>query len=604
MTNRLRQMLRPETLRADAMAGLLLAVLALPQGIAFATLAGLPPQYGIYSSIIPCAVAAIFGSSNHVVSGPTNANSLALFAALSPLAIPGSPDYIAFALAVTGLVGIIQLSIGAFRLGWMTDFIAPSVLIGFMSGAAVLIALYALPNLFGLHLTGGHEPYAVLSGLINTAKHINLSALLVGLCTLLVTIGVARISRRLPFMLIGILAGYAMSELLIRYFHGEPVARIGDVPSVLPPFSIPSASFSMLPQFISIAGALTIVALGQSVSISKALALRSRQHLDVDREIMGQGLCNIAGSFFSSYLSCGSLNRSLPNLLAGARTPLAAVLSSVFLVILALATRPFLERIPMPAIAAMLAYIAYSLFDVRGFARLARVSKTDFGVGVVTAIGMWFLPFQQAILIGCAFSLLLYLHRTAHPAIRALVPDPKSPGRIFTPIADFTELIPECPQIKLVRVEGSIYFGAAGYVSQVLHNMRNSATQKHLLVMVKSMNFVDLAGAEVWENELSARRAMGGGLYFHRPRDAVRKIWHRTGFDIRLGPENIFERKHEALASIYKQLDQDICATCPVRIFAECRKFPPSLDMDAVECHAAEIPPSSSESGVRDLAPQ
>ncbi|HEY5225220.1 MAG TPA: SulP family inorganic anion transporter [Methylovirgula sp.] len=569
------------TLRSDALAGLLGAVLALPQGIAFATLAGLPPQYGIYSAIVPCAVAALFGSSHHVISGPTNANSLALFAALSPLAIPGSPHYIAFALAVTGLVGIMQLAVGGFRLGWVTDFIAPAVLLGFMSGAAILIGLYALPDLLGLNLPDTHGVFAVLSGLSAKIQYFNPSAVIVAVSTFAVTIGMARLSRRLPFMLMGIVAGLAVSELLARYPSWPSMSRVGTIPSILPSLSLPSMSLARLPEFVSIAGALSIVALGQSVSIAKALAQRSGQRLDVNREFIGQGLSNIVGSFFSCYVSCGSLNRSLPNFLAGAQTQLAGVFSAIFLVLLALATRPLLERLPMPAIAALLIYIAFGLIDVRGFIRLARVHQADLGVASVTLVGMLFLPFQQAILIGGAFSLLLYLHRTAHPAIRALVPDPASPDHAFTPIVNFPDLMPECPQIKLIRVEGSIYFGAAGYVSQVLHNMRKSATQKHLLAMVKSMNFIDLAGAEVWENELSARRAMGGDLYFHSPRSAVRQIWQKIGFDVRLGPKNIFDRKHEALASIYTKLDHDICAACSVRIFAECRKAHSASDAAA-----------------------
>jgi SulP family sulfate permease len=567
-----------ETFRADALAGLLLAVLSLPQGIAFATLAGLPPQYGIYSSIVPCAVAALFGSSHHVVSGPTNANSLALFAALSPLAVPGGPNYIALALAVTLLVGIIQFGLGVFRLGWMTDFIAPAVLMGFLSGGAVLIGLYALPDFFGLTLVTSHRPFSVAAGLVHSLSDINPNALAISLCTLAATAGAGYISRRLPFMLIGIFAGYELSELLDRFPQWGSIDRIGHLPSVLPPFSIPAMSFAMLPDLLAISGALSIVALGQSVSIAKALAQRSGQYLNTDREILGQGLCNIVGSFFSSYVSCGSLNRSLPNFLAGGRTPLAAFLSAGFLIFLAFISRPLLERLPMPAIAAMLVYIAYGLFDAQGFVRLARVNKADFCVAAITGGGLLFLPFQQAILIGCAISLLLYLHCTAHPGVRTLVPNPAVPGRTFTPIEEFATPMVECPQLKLVRIEGAIYFGAAGYVSQRLHNMRHMTTQKHLLVMVKSMNFIDLAGAEVWEQELTARRAMGGDLYFHRPRNPVRELWQKIGFDVRLRPENIFGTKREAVASIYTQLDRTICASCVARIFAECEKLRAASD--------------------------
>ena len=554
MSGRLCDITTPATLRADAMAGLLGAVLALPQGIAFATLAGLPPQYGIYSAIVPCAVAALFGSSHHVVSGPTNANSLALFAALSPLAIPGSPQFIAFAIAVTGLVGVMQLAVGGFKLGWVTDFIAPAVLVGFMSGAAILIGLYALPDFLGLQLPNSHGPFGVLSGLAAKIRDLSLSAVIVGAWTLVATITVARISRRLPFMLIGIIVGFITSELLEKYSQWPSVARIGSIPSVLPPFSVPSISFSMLPQFVPIAGALSIVALGQSVSIAKALAQRSGQRLDVNREFIGQGMSNIVGSFFSCYVSCGSLNRSLPNFLAGARTQFAAVLSAIFLVVLAFATRPLLERLPMPAIAALLVYIAYGLIDVRGFARLARVNQADLGVASLTLGGMLFLPFQQAILIGTGLALLLYLTAPRIPQSGRWFPTPHPrPGRLRLWKNSLVRLL-QCPQLKLARVEGSIYFGAAGYLSQRLHDMRNGSTQNHLLVMAKSMNHIDLAGDEVWEQELNARRKTGGDLYFHRPRSAVRQLWAKTGFDGRLGLENIFATKKNAIKFIYRRL--------------------------------------------------
>lgn len=561
----------PATLRADAMAGLLGAILALPQGIAFAKLAGLPPQYGIYSAIVPCAVAAIFGSSHHVVSGPTNANSLALFAALTPLAAAGSPPYIALAITVTALVGIAQLALGVFRLAWITDFIAPAVLLGFISGAAILIGLYALPDVLGVSLAGGHGGLGVLAHLPAMAANYNLTAVLISATTLATTIVTAQISRKLPFMLVGIMAGLAISELLKKYPHLPSVTRIGVIPSVLPLFSIPSAPLSVLPDLVSIVGALSIVALGQSVSIAKVLAQRSGQRLDVDREFVGQGLSNIAGSLFSCYVSCGSLNRSMPNFIAGARTGMAALLSAVFLLGLASVTRPLLEQIPMPAIGALLVYIAIGLIDVRGFVHLARLNRADLTIAVTTLVSMLFLPFQQAILIGTGMSLILYLQRTSHPAVRVLLPDPTTPARIFTPLEDLELPTGECPQLKLVRIEGAVYFGAASFISQRLHDMRSGSTQKHLLLMAKSMNFIDLSGADVWEHELKARRANGGDLYFHRPRASVRKAWRESGFETRLRTENIFDSKRTAITSIYRKLDKTICATCPVRAFAECR---------------------------------
>lgn len=569
------------------MAGLLGAILGLPQGIAFASLAGLPPEYGIYTAIVPCVVAAIFGSSNHVVSGPTNANSLALFAALSPLALVGSPQYIVYAFALTVLVGILQFSVGALKLGWITDFIAPSVLTGFMSGAAVLIFLYAIPDALGLSLPAEHSLFTVLSGTFGGLGSANLGAVIVAAVTLTVTFLVARVSRKLPFMLIGIAAGFVCNEILLRYPLAPPVKMVGAIPSVIPPFSNPLVPIEILPELLSIAAALSIVALGQSISIAKALAQRSGQHLDINREIRGQGLSNMVGGFFSSYLSCGSLNRSSPNLTAGAQTPMAAVLSAVFIVVLALLTRPQLERLPEPAIGALLLYIAFTLFDARGFARLFLLSRTDFAIAATTFVGMFVLPLQYAILLGSGLSLFLYLKRTAHPGVRVLLPDLSNPRRTFTPIEELAAPAQECPQIKLVRIEGSIYFGAASYLASRLHHLRR-APQKHLLVMTKSMNFIDLSGAQVWEQELDARREMQGDLYFHRPRTSVREFWIKTGFLDRLGPGNVFDSKSEAISAIYARLNPEVCRTCTAQVFQECQLRRQALEDTALSSQTGE----------------
>ncbi|QZO01023.1 SulP family inorganic anion transporter [Chenggangzhangella methanolivorans] len=318
----------PRTARADALAGLLGAFLVLPQGLAFATLAGLPPHYGVFSAIVPTIVAAVFGSSLHVVSGPTNANSLAIVAALSPLALVGTPDYVALVLAVTAMVGVIQLAVGAFRLGFVTDFMSPSVLLGFTSGAAALIACYALPELLGLQLNA-HGPFGLVEAVFTYWRLINPSAVAIAVVTLAVTFLVRRLVRPAPFMLCGLLAGWALSEAIVRLWGDADVALVGGIPAALPGFTLPIPPLGRLGELLPIAGALAIIALGQSVSIAKAIAARSGQRVDVNREFVGQGLSNIAGGFFSAYLSCGSLNRSVPNFEAGARSPLAAVFSAL-----------------------------------------------------------------------------------------------------------------------------------------------------------------------------------------------------------------------------------------------------------------------------------
>ncbi|ODV42229.1 sulfate transporter [Cupriavidus sp. UYMMa02A] len=565
------------TLRADVVAGLLGAVLVLPQGVAFATLAGLPPEYGIYTAVVPCIVAALFGSSWHVMSGPTNANSLALFAMLSPVAFAGSPAYIGLALAVTILVGCMQLAVGTLRLGTLANFISPSVLLGFTCGAATLIGLYALKDLFGLAVPTGTSAFGVLRFLFDNLDAVNWGAATVGAVTLAATLLFKRLGKRLPFMLLGLMAGYGVALLLNQagWGGGHHVNVVGPIPSAIPAFGVPDISWRSVPDLLGIASALTIVALGQSISIAKAVALRSGQHIDANREFIGQGLSNIAGGLFSGYISCGSLNRSVPNFEAGAKTPLASIFSALWLVALVAVSAPLLAQIPLAAIAAMLLLVAWGLFDFARLRRIAALSRAEFAIAVGTFAATLVIRLEMAVLLGTILSLVAYLYRTSRPAVRSLVPDADDPDRRFTPLDELQRPQPECPQLKLLRMEGAIYFGAVQYVTDRLHGLRTvDASQKHMLAMTKSMNFIDLAGAEMWEAELSERRAAGGDLYFHRPRTQVLQTWEQTGFSAKLGPAHVFSTKRQALHTIIAQLSPDICAQCQVRIFEECAQRP------------------------------
>src|SRR5436190_4636481 len=567
------------SVRADVVAGVLGALLVLPQGIAFATLAGLPPEYGLYTAVVPCIVAALFGSSWHVVSGPTNANSLALFATLAPLALVGSPEYIALALAVTVLVGTMQFLIGALRLGTIANFISPAALRGFMGGAAALIALYALPDLLGLPAPTAHRLGALAGHLAANVDRVAPAALAVGLFTIAASLALKRWLPRLPYMLLGLLAATALAVAIDRVSGGvHRVAVVGPIPAIWPHLTLPAFDLRLLPDLIGIAFALTIVALGQSISIAKAVAARSGQAIDANREFRGQGLSNIVGGFFSSYVSCGSLNRSLPNLEAGARTPLAAVFASIWLLALLAMTAPLLALIPLPAIAALLLLVAWSLFDLAGWQRLWTYSRQDFAIAAATALATVTIRLEVAILLGTVLSLVTFLHRTSKPSMRVMGFDSTDPARPFVVRADVPDPLPECPQLKMIRMEGEVYFGAVSHVGDQLRDLRAPVgSPKHLLVMAKSMNFIDLPAADLWRNELLTRRAIGGDLYFHRPRSPVLELWQRIGFLGELGTDHIFPAKRIAIRTIFDRLDREICAHCTIRVFEECGTLPPPI---------------------------
>jgi len=580
----------PATLRHDLMAALLGAVLVLPQGIAFATLAGLPPEYGLYTAIVPCIIAALFGSSWHVMSGPTNANSLALFAMLSPLALAFSPAYIQMVLAVTVLVGVMQWLIGALRLGTLANFISPAALFGFTSGAALLIGVYALPDLLGLAAAAEHGAAAVLLHVVAQVRAVQPAALAVAGVTLAIALLVRRWRPSWPSMLAGLVTATLLSWAWSTYVSASPLPlrTVGQIQTPWPQFAVPTVSWSALSELLGLAFALTIVALGQSISIAKAVAARSGQRIDANREFRGQGLSNIVGGFFSSYVSCGSLNRSMPNLEAGARTPLAAVFSAVLLLVLVALSASLLAQIPMAALAALLLLVAVSLLDLKRWKQLYVLSRTEFGVALATLVATVSIRLELAILLGTLLSLMTFLYRTSKPAMRTMGFDSRAPDRQFVVLADAASPLPECPQLKLLRMEGEVYFGATPHVADTLHALRHAPQpQKHLLVMGKSMNFIDLAGAQLWEAELNARRAMGGNLYFHRPRPEVIQMWQTTGFTGLLGPEHQFSDKRRAIATIFTRLDLQICRRCTARIFEECRSVP---GPDVVDTPVPAIP--------------
>jgi SulP family sulfate permease len=443
-----------------------------------------------------------------------------------------------------------------------------------------------LPDLLGLPPPTAHRLGNLAEHLWTHLGRVAPAACLVGILTIAAALLLKRLLPRTPHMLLALLLATIVAFIVDRLAHGagQRIEVVGPIPAVWPRFAPPSFDVRLLPDLIGIAFALTIVALGQSISIAKAVASKSGQHIDANREFRGQGLSNIVGGLFSSYVSCGSLNRSLPNYEAGARTPLAAVFASLWLLLFVAVSASLLALIPMPAIAALLLLISWSLFDLPSWRQLWRYSRQDFAVAVATFVATISIRLEVAILLGTILSLVTYLYRTSKPAIRTMGFDATGPVRPFVVRADVPEALPECPQLKMIRMEGEVYFGAVSHVSDQLRDLRAPAhAPKHLLVMAKSMNFIDLAAAEMWRAELVARRAAGGDLYFHRPRAPVLELWQRVGFMAELGTDHIFPAKRIAIATIFDRLDRGICAHCTIRVFEECQALPLPIDGAASE---------------------
>jgi SulP family sulfate permease len=561
------------TLRADALAGLVGAIVVLPQGVAFATLAGLPPEYGLYCAMVPTLVAALFGSSLHAIAGPTNPVSLMVFAVLSPLATPFTPHYVALALTLALMSGVIMLALGVLGFGSLVNFMSRSVVVGFTAALGVFIFLSQLGSFLGIAL----PPSSFRDMVAGTFTHLDQTrpwVAVVAAATVAVGALAGRVLPKVPPMLAAMVLGSVAAYFLNRALGVERTGlqTLGPLPGALPPLSLPDVSATTLQALLPGALAVALVSLTQALSIAHAIALKSGQRLDNNQEFVAQGLANVAAAFFSGFPTSASANRCGINYDAGARTPMSAIFAALLLVVLLLAVGPLVSYLPLAVVAGLLFLVAWNLIDLPRIRKILTTSRGEGAVLAVTFFATLLLDLEFAILVGILVSLVLYLNRTSHPIMRSLVPDPRHSERKMTEVEDG---LLECPQLKLLRIEGSIYFGAVGHVERHLDALReNSPGQKHLLLMSKSINTVDMAGAELLVEEARRRRNDGGELYFYSLRKPVEELLERGGYMQEIGREHVFRGKREAIGGVFTRLDRSICARCRARIFEECASVP------------------------------
>jgi sulfate permease, SulP family len=555
------------TLRADVLAGLVGAVMVLPQGVAYATLAGMPPEYGLYGAMLPAIVGALWGSSWHLMSGPTNATSLMVFATVSALAAPFTPAYVAIVLTLNLMVGIVKLGLGVARLGKLVNFISTSVVIGFTAGAGLLIIGAQLRNFFGIDVP---QQASFIAGLRDFVTHLGATdpgVLGVGVFTLVAAIAGRRFLPRVPYMLTGIVAG-ALCAWVLSLTGVAHVPTIGALPSAVPPLSVPEMSLQTWQTLAPIALALTVIGLSEAISSARAVALKSGQRIDGNQEFIGQGLANIVGAFTSSYPTSGSFNRTGANYEAGARTPLACVFSAVLLLVILLLVRPLAGYLPVASMAAVLFIVAMGLIDVRAMRRVWRTSRADALTLAITFVATLTIRLEVAILVGVLASLLVYLNWATHPLVLRVAPDP-SQQRRFRRTGASTTL---CPQLDMLRIDGALFFGSVEHIRDEIDAARAQCpAARHVLLIGTGVNLIDTAGAELLANLATQLREAGVQLYLCKMRPEVLALLERGGYLDTIGRDRVFATKDKALAAIYGRLDAAKCAACNARIFNECQ---------------------------------
>jgi SulP family sulfate permease len=397
----------PGVVRADALAGLTGAIVVLPQGVAFATVAGMPPEYGLYGAMVPCVVAALFGSSRLMVTGPATALSLTTLALIAPLATPGSSKYIALVLTLTFLVGALQLALGLARAGRLIDFVPHSVIVGFTAGAAILIINSQIGPFLGLDLPRGTSVVDNVRAALAQLRNVAPSAPLVGMLTIIAVLAWQPLNRWVPAMLAGVLIGAAAAWLIAQQMPQWPtLPTVQALPGALPPLSVPDLSLDTMRMLFGATMVMTLLGLTEAVAIARALAIRHGEQLDGNQEFIGQGLANLAGSFFSAYPASGSFNRSGVNVASGARTPFAAICAAIFLIAILFFVAPLARYLPFAVIAALLFLVAWALIDRGEIARIWQEEPGQRWPMLVTFIATITLSLEWAILLGITVALL------------------------------------------------------------------------------------------------------------------------------------------------------------------------------------------------------
>lgn len=558
--------LNKHTLKDDFFAGLTGAIIVLPQGVAFAMIAGLPPVYGLYTAMVTPVIAALFGSSYHLISGPTTAISLVVYSSVSQYVSNGHPeDFVPYAVTLSLIAGIFQYVMGLVKLGTLVNFVSHTVVIGFTAGAAILIAASQLKHAIGIQLDRGLNFGETIIATFQNIGLTNPYVLLISGMTLIVAVVLRKISLKIPHMLIAMLFGSGLAWLIGAETHG--IRLIGELPKGLPAFSgheiNPDLWFKMVPDAFAIA----LLGLIEAVAIGRAIGLQSGQRINGNQEFVGQGLSNIFGSFFSCYPGSGSFTRSGINFQSGAKTPMAAIFASALLMLIVLFVAPFTAYLPLPAMAGLILLVAYNLIDFGHIRTILNAGKRETTVMLITFFSTLFLDLEFAIYIGVIFSLVLYLRATSKPRLVELTPDPDFHNNKLINVE--RKDLKMCPQVKIIRFDGTLFFGAIEHALDEIE-IFTADSPKFVVFVLSGVNLIDMSGAEMLTSISKKMQLQGKVLYLGGVKRPVREYLEKGGFDKVIGQGRIFIDEEDALQAVYLEMDKGICQICTARVFNFC----------------------------------
>jgi SulP family sulfate permease len=570
------------TFRCDLIAGLTVAAVAVPQAMAYASIVGIPVQYGLYTAMIMTAVGALLDSSKQLIDGPTNAISIAVLSALASLPLMNGDERIAAAVFLALMVGAIQTAISLLRLGDLSRYISHSVIVGFTAGAAVLLVLDQIKNLLGLKAQGdAHDHFLKRWWLtISDGGTPDAWTVVLGLGTIVFVLLGGALNRRMRWRLPELLLAVIISAIIVwacglakeRDAEGQVVRGsvevVGAIPSALPKFSVPSSPWPYVRELADSALAIALLGLLEAIAMAKAIASRTRQRLDINQQCLSEGVANVAGSFFSCYPGSGSLTRSVINHQAGALTQWSGVISAVAVAATVVAFAPLARYIPRTALAGILIVSAFRMVDRHKFIYHIKVTRFDAVILFATAISAVALSVEFCILIGTFLSFLIYVPRAARVEITELRITPELMIRERKP-GD-----PACDRLLLYNVEGELFFGAGPDLEQKLLQIEERLAEgiKVVVLRVKYARNLDGVCLDLLEHFFERLESRGVAVLLCGVRPNMIDVLRNVGWEERLGPQRIFPEAaalwsstQDAVRRAYELLEDERCATCPNR---------------------------------------
>jgi SulP family sulfate permease len=550
-------------LQADLIAGITVALVLVPQSMAYAQLAGLPPYYGLYASFLPGIVAALFGSSRQLATGPVAVVSLMTASALEPIAGANPQLYLAYAIMLALMVGIFQIALGLLRLGVLVNFLSHPVVVGFTNAAAIIIGTSQLGKLFGVSVEKADHTYeTVFNTVIESFNSTHLETMLMAMLALAIMVAMKRWAPRAPNVLTAVVVTTLVSRLV--RFEDQGGAVVGTIPQGLPAMVMPVVDFQIMGQLLSVTVAIAIIGFMEAISIAKAMAARTRQRLDANQELVGQGLGNIVSSFSQGYAVSGSFSRSAVNISAGARTGFSAVVTGVVVGITLLWLTPLLYHLPQATLAAVIIMAVINLVKVEPIKHAWKVQRHDAAVAIVTFVLtiIWAPHLDKGIMVGVLLSLMLFLYRSMAPRVAVLSRDPDGTLRD----AEVRKL-ETCRNISLIRFDGSLYFANTGYFEdKILERVALKPDLKFVIIDAEGINEIDATGEEMLGHLTERLQEAGVELLIARAKKQLWDTFERTGLMEKLGREHMFALRTQAFNYAWEKLGDNHAETCPLRV--------------------------------------